>query len=278
MKALSLSVCCLLTIWCMPAFAASEFVLECEGEEVSGWSFYCEPPAPEPEEIEEEKPAPMLAPPPAPMQEEEKYPSTAKMMEFRAMVEDIKHKAVLDPTPENVLAYMEVNKLMADKAGEFTDVWQRVLFETPRLDANVDFPLAQAGIGVYQDQMRVIQEETFKKVAQTAGILFVFEDDAKCGMCKKQGEVLKGIEKMHGISILAVSRDGGQNEHYPEAMIDNGRLEELGMSSDEFPVPTMALVDPKTGQLEMIGSGILTADLLLERVYVITQIPVGERY
>ncbi len=259
------------------AFAGGEFVLECEGEEISGWSFYCEPPAPETEEVVA-KPVPAATPAPKPMTQEEKYPSTAKMMEYRAKIEDIKHKAVLDPTPENLLAYMEVNKEMADKAGKFTDVWQRVLFETPRLDANVDYPLAQAGIGVYQDQMRVIQEETFKNVAKTAGILFIFEDDAKCGMCRKQGEVLKGIEQMHGISILAVSRDGGQNQYYPDALADNGRLQELGMNADEFPVPTMALIDPKTGQLEMIGSGILAADQLLERVYVITQIPIGERY
>ena len=257
------------------AVAGSEFVLECEGDEVSGWSFYCEPPAPE---VDEEVVQPTSTTEPKPLTDEEKYPSTAKMMEFRKMVDDIKHKAVLDSTPENVLAYMEINKVMAEKAGKFTDVWQRVLFETPHLDANVDYPLAQAGMGVYQDQMRVIQEETFKKVAETSGILFVFEDDSVCGMCKKQGEVLKAIEQMHGVSILAVARDGGSNEFYPNASIDNGRLSELGLDADKFPAPTMALIDPKTGQLEIIGSGILAADQLLERVYVITQIPVGERY
>lgn len=256
----------------------TEFVLQCEGEEVAGWSFYCEPPVPEPEEETAPEPQPAPTPQTPPSKEEDKYPSTTKMMEFRAMVEDIKHKAVLDPTPQNVLAYMEVNKLMADKAGEFTDVWQRVLFETPHLDANVDYPLASVGSDVYQDQKRVIQEETLKNVAQTSGILFVFEDDTKCGICRKQGEVLKGIEQMYGISILAVSRDGGRNQYYPNARVDNGRLAELGITAEEFPAPTMALINPETSQLEMIGSGILTADVLLERVYVITQIPVGERY
>jgi conjugal transfer pilus assembly protein TraF len=261
----------------LTATANEAFVLECDGDNVTGWSYYCEPPVPE-EEEETEELKPEKPTPPQPQEQVTKYPATEKMEEFRAVVNETLNRAVLDPTEENVLEYMEINKLMGTKAGKFTDVWQRVLFKTPHLDANTEYPLAQAGITVYQDQMRVAQTENFRRVAETSGILFVFEDDNRCGMCRKQGEVLKGIEQIHGVSILAVSRDGGQNAFFPNARIDDGRLAKMGLAADKYPAPTMALINPQTKEIEVIGSGILTEDTILERVFVITQIPVGERY
>ena len=259
------------------AFAQSEpFRLDmCESRATSGWSFYCRPPAPEPEEPVEEMVAPAPAPAPTP---EEPAPLTAteQMMEFRALIDETKHRAVLNPTRENVLAYMEINKLIGDKAGAFTDQWQRILFETPHLNANVDSPLAEAGIGVYQDQMLAAREATFQRVANEAGILFIFEADQNCGICRVQGEILTQLEDRYGVNILAVSMDGGGNASFPNAFVDNGRLRELGL--EDYPAPTLALADPETGGVAVIGSGLITADEILERVFVITEIPVGERY
>ena len=263
-----------------PANAQAFRITKCETRETTGWNFYCRDP--EPEEVED--PAPL---PPAPTPEiaerpepeeprEEPISATEQMMAFRAHVDELKHRAVLDPTPENVLAYMEVNKLVADRAGDFAEQWQRVLFETPHLNANVDSPLAAAGISVFQDQMKAAREATFVKVAQTSGILFIFEGDARCGVCRVQGEILAQMEEHFGVSILAVSKDGGPNAFFPNAYGDNGRLAELGLA--EFPAPTLALIDPNTKDVAVMGSGLITADQILQRVHLITEIPVGEQY
>ena len=259
------------------SFADSEpFRLDmCESRDTSGWSFYCRPPEPEPEEPIEEMVAPAPAPAPPP-KEPAPLTATEQMMEFRALIDETKHRAVLNPTRENVLAYMEINKLIGDKAGAFTDQWQRILFATPHLNANVDSPLAEAGIGVYQDQMLAAREAAFQRVANEAGILFIFESDERCGICRVQGDILRQLEERYGVSILAVSKDGGGNQSFPNAFVGNGRLEELGLQ--EYPAPTLALADPDTGGVAVIGSGLVTADEILERVFVITEIPVGERY
>lgn len=275
-KPLALATLLTLTV-ANATFADSEpFRLDmCESRNTSGWSFYCRPPEPEPEEPVEEMAAPAPTPAPTP---EELAPLTAteQMMEFRALIDETKHRAVLNPTRENVLAYMEINKLIGDKAGAFTDQWQRILFETPHLNANVDSPLAEAGIGVYQDQMLAAREATFQRVANEAGIIFIFESDQVCGICRVQGQILQQLEDRYGVNILAVSMDGGGNASFPDAFVDNGRLQELGL--DEYPAPTLALVEPESGGVAVIGSGLVTADEILERVFVITEIPVGERY
>ncbi|WP_165352851.1 conjugal transfer protein TraF [Loktanella sp. IMCC34160] len=248
----------------------------CDTRETRGWSFYCRPPEPA---VEEEDPVPeVAAPPPAPEAEPEEpeFPATEEMMAFRAYVDELKYRAVLDPTEENVRAYIEVQQAMIDQAGHFTDQWQRIIFKTPELSALDDFPMSSMGIGVYQDQMKAARDETFRQVATEAGIIFIFEDDATCGLCRAQGEVLSQMEEWYGVSILAVSRDGGRNEWFPEAVADDGRLADLGLA--DYPAPTMALAVPQTGEVAVMGTGLLTADEILDRTFVITQIPVGERY
>lgn len=258
-----------------PAKADRAFKLPlCEDEKASGWSFYCT--REEPEEAEPEKEPTPAPTPPVEQPVAEKGPATQAMMAFRAKVDEIKYRAVLDPTPENVKAYMVINKQIAEQAGHFTDQWQRVLFSTPELDANVDYPLTATGINVYQDQLKAAREATLRKVAANQGIMFIFEDSARCGTCRVQGEVLAQMEKMYGVGILPVSRDGGQNESYPNAVADSGKLKQMGL--EEYPSPTIALVDPQNQDVQVIGSGLLTADQILERVYVVEEVPVGERY
>jgi conjugal transfer pilus assembly protein TraF len=244
----------------------------CQDQKVSGWSFYCRSEPEDPEAPEEpEAPKETAAEPP-----KEAFPATEQIMAFRKRVDEVKYRAVLDPTEQNVLAYMEMNKMIAEKAGAFTDQWQRILYKTPHLDANTSYPLASAGVGVYQDQMRKAREATIRNVANEQGLIFVFEDPAVCGICRVQGEVLKAMESLYGISVLGVSRDGGSLETFPNAPVDSGRLKQLGL--DSYPSPTLALVNPKTNSVDVIGSGLLTADQVLERVFVISEIPVGERY
>lgn len=277
-----LSGLAMMTLLSAPDIARAEAfrITKCESRETTGWNFYCR--EPEPEETEEptnapRPPMPEIAETPEPEEpREEPISATEQMMAFRAHVDELKHRAVLDPTPENVLAYMEVNKMVADRAGDFAEQWQRVLFETPHLNANVDSPLAAAGISVFQDQMKAARESTFVKVAQTSGILFIFEGDARCGICRVQGEILAQMEQHFGVSILAVSKDGGANAYFPQAYADHGRLSELGLQ--DFPAPTLALIDPNTNEVSVMGSGLITADQILERVHLITEIPPGEQY
>jgi len=254
------------------AKAGNEFRLPfCDDNRVTGWAFYCREPKPEEaprEETQSHQPTEPSIP--------EMYPSTKAMEEFRAETDEIKHRAVLNPTPENVAAYMERQKLIGDKAGQFTEQWQRVLFHTPHLDANVEYPLAQAGSGIYQDQKAAAEKAALQQVTASSGLLFIFEDSSSCGICRVQGEVLDYMQNEYGVSVLAVSKDGGKNEYFPNSFTDAGRLKELGIS--EYPAPTLALVEPNSNAVNVIGSGLLTADQILERIYVITQVPMGERY
>lgn len=252
--------------------AADGFTLgKCDEQATSGWAFYCDPePEPQEEVIED------VVAPPAPAPASTPETATEQMMAFRAHVDELKYRAVLDPTEENVRAYITIQKQMIDQAGHFTDQWQRVIFGSPDLSVTDDFPMSAAGIAVYQDQMKAVRDETFREVAATSGIIFIFDDDSRCGMCRAQGEILAQMQDWYEVSVLAVARDGGRNAFFPNAVVDQGQLQEFGLA--EYPAPTMALVTPETGEIAVMGTGLLTADEILDRTFVITQVPVGQRY
>lgn len=267
-------MCCLLAVlFATPAVGDSFSLGKCEEQAMSGWSFYCDP-----EPVEEEAIEDVAAPAPPPQPEPQPTPETAteQMMAFRAEVDELKYRAVLDPTEANVRAYVEIQKQLIDQAGYFTDQWQRVIFSSPDLSVTDDFPMSAAGIGVYQDQMKAVRDETFREVATTSGIIFIFEDDSLCGLCRAQGQVLAQMQDWYDVSVLAVSRDGGTNASFPDAVMDAGQLEAFGLA--DYPTPTMALVTPETGEIAVMGTGLLTADEVLDRTFVLTQVPVGQRY
>lgn len=237
-----------------------------------GWNFYCDPArkpnpkAPKAESRKEEVPAPQPT----------SYPATDAIDKARKDLDELKNRAILEPSPENLSAYMFAQKAMVDQAGRFADVWERVLFRTPDLDANQTYPLSQMGGQVFQDQKRVKWEEALRQASDNLGFMVVVTDEKTCPLCAKELEVIKLIEKNYGITPLVVAKDGSKHPLYPDAQPDRGQLRALGL--DAHPTPFIALVEPRSGRVEPLGSGLLTEDVILERVFVVSQVPQGQRY
>lgn len=69
--------------------------------------------------------------------------------ELEAFKKDFERKlkiAVWDPTPENVLAFQQVQLIALEKSIEFSRVWQQNLLVHPHLDSSIDsLPSSQYG-------------------------------------------------------------------------------------------------------------------------------------
>ena len=258
-----------------PAFAdptepTSSRGFACDDPRTTGWYFYCAPTAvgeEEPEVAEEHPPAPPPAPP-------KTY--TQQVEEYRAQLDELKHRAILEPTPENVVAYMEAQAAMVRQAGLFTEVWQRNLFANPNLDANVDRPLSQIGSNLYQDRLDVDREAAFQTATTERALMFVYEGSPSCLVCATQGDVLQALVQQYGVAVLAVTRDGIVLPDFPDSRVDRGEISNLGFA--HVPSPFLALVEPRSGQVDLIGAGLMTQDIVLDRIRIITSIPEGELY
>ena len=67
-----------------------------------------------------------------------------------AELRELKARAILDPTPANVTAYIRYQRAQLDRASLFGDVWQRAIWQTPEIDYTLQRPvgtLAKRGTG-----------------------------------------------------------------------------------------------------------------------------------
>lgn len=228
-----------------------------------GWHFYCDPedepnedPKPEPEPIEVS-----VSPPPS---ETDLETAQERLARFSNEVEEAKALAILDPTEENLLEYLRIQKEMIDRAENFQKTWSRVLYKSPELDHNTVYPLTNTGVLDYQDRIHAERSAKLFEVSQSNVLMVVTEGPDICYTCDTQLDIIKNLVEQNELSVFVVSKDGYRYDAFPNAEIDEGNLK--GMGLDENPTPFFAILNPSTGDIKHIGHGLLTQDQILARV------------
>lgn len=232
----------------------------CEERKLGNW-FYCTRP-----KAEEQKPE---APAPAPTKSavEELDAVTAELRELKA-------KAILDPTPDNISAYVKFQRVQLDRSSYFADQWQRLLWQDPELDYTLERPVGNLGKRLFTDARKVSRDQALSRLSERYGLFYFFSSD--CGACTIFAPILKSVADSNHISVMAVSTDGGPSEHFPRYVVDSGQRERMGIPTKA--VPAVVLFDTVTKKTLPVGFGVLSADEIMERIFVLTQKEVGDDY
>lgn len=181
-------------------------------------------------------------------------------------------RAVLYPTEENVGEYLRLNQWQLNQSSLFSDVWRRVVWQTPDLDYSLRRPVTNLAVHEFQDQKNTAQTQAVAQIAKTHGLFFFFK--GSCPYCHTFGPILRRFSEMHGIEVLPVSLDGGALPDFPQARTDTRVATELGVET----VPSVFLVDPRRRNVVPVGAGVMSVDELAERIYVLTQTEPGKDY
>jgi conjugal transfer pilus assembly protein TraF len=217
----------------------------------AGWFWYRDPLPP--------KPRPPVGTPKKPKD----------LFDFDALqqrLETLKKVAVMNPSDANLLAYMRMQRLVMDKSQTFADRWQRLVWSEPDLDyALSGRPTNAMAINVFDDQQRDRDAQTVRGLASTHGLIFVFRSD--CPFCHRFAPILKRFEQEFGMTVLAVSMDGGTLPEYPDARADNGIATRLNARS----VPALYLTQPSKREIRPIGFGLMSDSELLERIATLSR-------
>ncbi|MFZ6765081.1 conjugal transfer protein TraF [Pseudoroseomonas sp. WGS1072] len=238
-----------------------------------GWFFYREIVEPDPEEEERRpEPAPQAIipppspqpPPPGPQPEPAPAvsgPAPLSAAWFRERLEGYRDQAIDDPSPENVQAYLYLQRIMLDKTSRFTESYQQVVATNPDLDANAERPLAPFAASQVDRMAAQAQDALLQHIAQDTGILFVYRSD--CVYCEQQAPILQMLERTHGLKILAVALDGKPmpNGAFPNFTRDAGQAAVLGVQR----TPSLFLLRPP-GDVVPVSQGVLALQALKERI------------
>jgi len=159
-----------------------------------------------------------------------------------------------------------------DRASVFSDVWRRVVWANPEINYQLRNPSNNAAIQVRDSQRNRREADTLAVLAKEWGLFFIFRSD--CHYCHRMAPTLKLLSEQYGITVFPVSLDGGGLPDYPKPAKDNGMARALGVSV----VPLVVLGNVKDRRLLPIGSGVLSAQEIVERIYILTQTKPGELY
>lgn len=234
----------------------------CTERGLGSW-FYCDPP----QRDDETGPAAPVA--------AETETATIRMAAITAELDELKARAILEPTSANVAAYIRFQREQLDRASTFADVWSRAVWQNPDLDYTLQRPVNTLGKQVWTAERRQQREAAMEALTARYGVFYFYA--SSCAACRTFSPVMRALSDRYGLEVLAVSLDGGPNEVFPNFVIDQGQYERMGLGPSRQ-VPALVLFDTQTKRPIPIGYGVMAADEVMSRIFTLTELEVGSDY
>jgi conjugal transfer pilus assembly protein TraF len=235
--------------------------LYCEERKLGYW-FYCAKPVPKNEPQQEAAP------------EQEAIPAAQELEAITSELRELKARAILYPTTDNVAAYIRFQRAQLDRASLFSDVWQRAIWQDPDLDYTLQRPVGAVAKKQWQDVRAAERDSAMARLSQRYGLFYFFS--ATCGPCEVMSPIVKGVAGRWGITVRAISTDGGPSRHFPNYRVETNQRARMGLETKA--TPALVLWDSETKRPIPIGYGVLSADELQDRIYLLTSKEAGHDY
>jgi conjugal transfer pilus assembly protein TraF len=242
-----------------PIEADAADALYCEERRLGYW-FYCVKPSPEPAAPQPQAAAPANA--------------SAELEAITATLRDLRAQAILHPTPENVTSYIRFQREQLDRASLFSDVWQRALWQDAELDYTLERPVGALAKRQWQDARAASRDLVMAQLSQRYGLFYFFAQT--CGACEVMSPIVKSVADRWHLTVRAISTDGGPSRHFPEYVVENGQRPRMGL--EPAITPALVLWDSVLNRPIPIGYGVLSADELQDRIYLLTSKEAGHDY
>lgn len=191
------------------------------------------------------------------------------------MRKELSHRldvANMDPTPEHIKSYIKLWEYVQEKSSVFADQWRRVVWQDQSLDYSLKRPTNNVAVHSYDDRRNTDQEDQLHALAQKHGLIFFFRSD--CQYCHAMAPTMKLIAERYGIDVLPVSLDGRGIAEFPHPAADHGQAATWGVQQ----VPALFIASKETGDHAMIGSGTLSLQDIIDRIFVLTATQPGELF
>ena len=225
-----------------------------------GTWFYCDKPKAGPK-----APSPSQAP---------TQSADAQLKAIGRQLDELKARAILEPTTDNVIAYVRFQREQLDRSSTFADVWQRALWQTPDLDYTLQRPVSTVGKRAWLDNRSAERQAAMARLSQRYGIFYFYAQS--CAACEIQSPILKSVGDSNRLSIVAVSMDGGPNRTFPNYVVDSGQRVRMGLQ--DRATPALVLFDTVTKRPIPIGTGLMAADEIIDRIFMLTNTKPGSDF
>lgn len=221
------------------------------GQRKLGQWFYCERPKAKPS-----APQPSSQP---------QVSSTERLKAITRQLDELKARAILEPTEANVIAYVRYQREQLDRASTFSDTWQRALWQNPDIDYTLQRPVSTVAKRAWSDNRSATRDQVLSRLGQRYGMFYFFAQS--CAACEVFSPILRSVADSHRINVMAVSTDGGPSRQFPNYVVDSGQRQRMGVP---LATPALVLFDTVTRKTVPIGFGVMSADEVMERIFMLT--------
>lgn len=177
--------------------------------------------------------------------------------------------AIDNPIPENVRAFLLIQRIMLDKAENFSQAVQAQVVGDVLIDESARRGFSTVAANTLNAKGTEEARKLIASLSDKVGIFFFFS--STCSYCKAQIPILGYFAKRYDIAIMGVSVDGigfqtqDGKDPFPWKP-DAGLAQKLGLSQ----VPALVLVTPK-GDAEPISQGILSLNEIEQRILLVSK-------
>ena len=216
-----------------------------------GWAWYEDKEEPN---VQIEKPEAMLMPIPL-------KTASEQVAEAKEELEEKLAEALINPTEENLVIYMNEQRKRLHQSAAFAHAWEKVLLQRPDLDPTASsYPVNHYGI---QLQREIDREKTRKFISELSkinGLFFFYE--GKSLISQGVSGIIKKFSERYNWEVTAISVDGAFLDGFSTSRADNGISKELGISF----FPALFVFDPKEKEATPIAYGVVSLDQIEERI------------
>ncbi len=229
-----------------------------------GWHWY------EPQEIEEKQELAVETAKAAPEKSIKKKSPKEIVASYREELENRLASAWIDPSPEKIRAYQEMQKDLTDRSKAFSEGWMQNVFLNHALDHTLVSPVNQRARHVHLDLEKRQVKETIQSLAKEYGLFFFFSGN--CEYCHQFAPIVKQFSEQYGWEVLPISLDGGQLELFPNAQPDNGLFEQWQPGEQGQVMPALFAVNPNTGHVIPVALGMTGIDQMEIRIMSLVKV------
>lgn len=181
------------------------------------------------------------------------------------------HKAILDPSYDNVKHYMQLQKAVVARSEAFSEKWQEVVYKEPTLNEEVNYSTSHSAVPIHYAEQKAKKEQKLREIAGDFCLLYFFKSD--CPYCQKFSSLAKSFAEKYGFEILGVSLDGNLVSEFPDAVPDNGVSKKLKINT----YPTLVAVNEITEEMIPITYGYTSETDLENTLYFLANVKPKKR-
>lgn len=169
----------------------------------------------------------------------------------------------MDPTDENIVAYLKMNALLFEKAGRFAECWRDVLIRYPEYDWTAGHPVVNSASTTLSRERYKARSAKLATLSETWGLVFFGDAGRLTGLMRPLVDRFAGITGMELIQVAV----GGPSPYLSRAYPDTGMSRRACRGIKKLPaLVLMHKDDSDIAHARLVATGVVDIAELGRRV------------